>query len=134
MSDSSAAPERDESPKTEATRSASAGLPASVGRFQILAQLGAGGFGVVYKGYDPDLRRAVAVKVPHRERLAAPEDAEAYLAEACTPALPGSGRPEATGQQSPPRTIGPACPGTGRSSARGPGSHGLGGRRAVRPR
>jgi serine/threonine protein kinase/formylglycine-generating enzyme required for sulfatase activity len=82
MSDSSAAPERDESPKTEGNRSTAAALPASVGRFQILAQLGAGGFGVVYKGYDPDLRRAVAVKVPHPDRLADPADAEAYLAEA----------------------------------------------------
>jgi serine/threonine protein kinase len=57
-------------------------LPAAVGRFEILAQLGAGGFGVVYKGYAPDLRRHVAIKVPHRDRLASPEDAEAYLAEA----------------------------------------------------
>jgi serine/threonine protein kinase len=57
-------------------------LPAHFGRYRMVAKLGAGGFGVVYKGYDDDLRRDVAIKVPHRKRVAAPEDIEAYLAEA----------------------------------------------------
>ena len=35
-----------------------------------------------YKGYDDDLQRDVAIKVPHRDRIATPEDAETYLAEA----------------------------------------------------
>jgi serine/threonine protein kinase/formylglycine-generating enzyme required for sulfatase activity len=56
--------------------------PASLGRYRITARLGSGGFGVVYKGYDDDLRREVAIKVPHRQRIDTPADAESYLAEA----------------------------------------------------
>jgi formylglycine-generating enzyme required for sulfatase activity len=56
--------------------------PERLGRYRITARLGAGAFGVVYRGYDDDLRRDVAIKVPHRERVASSADAEAYLAEA----------------------------------------------------
>lgn len=44
-----------------------------VGRYWLRKELGAGGMGVVYEGYDPDLERPVAVKLLHaafdRERL-----------------------------------------------------------------
>ncbi len=53
-----------------------------VDRFEVISELGSGGFGTVYKAHDPELRRDVAIKVPHRHRVASPKDAEAYLAEA----------------------------------------------------
>ena len=44
--------------------------------------LGKGGFGEVFLGYDDDLDRPVAIKVPRPERVSQPEDIEAYLNEA----------------------------------------------------
>ncbi len=59
-----------------------ADLPAYVGRYRVEKLLGAGGFGQVYLAIDDKLDRRVAVKVPHRELVVRPEDAEAYLTEA----------------------------------------------------
>src|SRR5437762_131418 len=67
------------SPKIEAAPSQE--MPARLGRYRVLARLGAGGFGVVYKAFDHDLRRDVAIKVPHRHRLHSSQDADAYLDE-----------------------------------------------------
>jgi serine/threonine protein kinase len=61
---------------------AAAAIPAHLGRYRITALLGKGGFGVVYKGHDDELNREVAIKVPHRQRVARPEDVEAYVREA----------------------------------------------------
>src|SRR5262249_27329466 len=56
--------------------------PQAIGRYRVIRQLGQGGFGRVYLAHDDDLSRPVAIKVPHPERVAGPEDVEAYLAEA----------------------------------------------------
>src|SRR5262249_19745970 len=53
-----------------------------LGRYRLVRHLGSGGFGAVFLGYDEELRRPVAVKVPHRERVATPDDVELYLREA----------------------------------------------------
>jgi serine/threonine protein kinase len=46
-----------------------AGAPARLGKFEIRAMLGEGAFGRVYRGYDSELRRDVAIKVPHTAGL-----------------------------------------------------------------
>jgi hypothetical protein len=58
--------------------------PQQIGRYRVQKILGKGGFGLVYLAYDDQLKRAVAIKVPHRDRVERPEDAQAYLTEART--------------------------------------------------
>ena len=56
--------------------------PTKIGRYTILGRLGKGGFGEVFQGFDDDLNRPVAIKVPRPDRVSCPEDIEAYLNEA----------------------------------------------------
>src|SRR5215467_6644340 len=39
------------------------GPPKQIGRYQIVGELGCGGFGRVYRGYDPTVGRPVAIKI-----------------------------------------------------------------------
>src|SRR5262249_3965786 len=56
--------------------------PAAVGRFQVRQVLRAGSFGTVYKAYDPELHRTVAVKVLRAGKYAGAEEVERFLREA----------------------------------------------------
>jgi serine/threonine protein kinase len=70
-------------PRREYSESAAGhGLPLSFGRFQVVCELGRGGFGVVYLARDPVLGRDVALKVPRLERLITPEARRRFLREA----------------------------------------------------
>ncbi|HEX8203953.1 MAG TPA: serine/threonine-protein kinase [Isosphaeraceae bacterium] len=62
------------------------GIPEQIGKFQIRARLGAGGFGAVYRAYDPQLDREVALKVPHPGTLDTTEAVQRFLREAKTAA------------------------------------------------
>ena len=59
-------------------------LPQQIGRFRIERILGQGGFGVVYLGFDDQLQRKVAIKVPKPQFVQRAEDRELYLKEART--------------------------------------------------
>ena len=71
-------------PPVEGSSGSADGDPSRIGRYRIIHRLGQGGFGRVYLAHDDQLDRPVAIKVPHPERIARPEDAEAYLTEART--------------------------------------------------
>ncbi len=56
--------------------------PERVGPYRVERELGAGGFGVVYLAYDPDVKRHVALKVLHPGRLNQPEAVARFQREA----------------------------------------------------
>jgi eukaryotic-like serine/threonine-protein kinase len=60
----------------------SAGGPASIGRYQVQALLGAGASGVVYRALDPNLKRTVAIKVLRPDQHPTPELSARMLREA----------------------------------------------------
>ncbi len=56
--------EYDFSTKRPPPRPVAANIPERIDRFEIREALGRGGFGAVYRAYDPHLKRDVAIKVP----------------------------------------------------------------------
>jgi WD40 repeat protein/tRNA A-37 threonylcarbamoyl transferase component Bud32 len=59
-----------------------AAQPQRVGRFHLRQRLGAGAFAGVYRAYDPQLDREVALKLPHPGTLDSPARVERFLREA----------------------------------------------------
>jgi tRNA A-37 threonylcarbamoyl transferase component Bud32/HEAT repeat protein len=53
-----------------------------LGRFELLEILGEGAFGTVYRAYDPQLDREVAIKLPRADVLQTAEDRQRFLREA----------------------------------------------------
>ncbi len=56
--------------------------PKSVGRFEIVRELGCGGFGIVYLANDPSLSRAIALKVQRPEAILSPTLRRRFMREA----------------------------------------------------
>jgi predicted Ser/Thr protein kinase len=54
-------------------------VPARIGRYIVLDELGAGGMGVVYAAYDPELDRKVAIKLMYTDADGAPRRSQALL-------------------------------------------------------
>ena len=57
-------------------------LPATIGRYHVCEEIGAGTFGRVYRCHDSKLRRDVAIKVPHPDTTLTSERIQGYLHEA----------------------------------------------------
>ena len=80
-----AAPQATDTPADMSTPAAwvrDGALLSRIGRFEVRKKLGQGGFGTVYRAFDPQLEREVAVKVPKTELLASPKSVERFLREA----------------------------------------------------
>src|SRR5262249_37327451 len=56
--------------------------PKTLGKFELLEQLGVGSFGTVYKARDTELDRLVAIKIPRSGSIPNTEDLNRFLREA----------------------------------------------------
>jgi tRNA A-37 threonylcarbamoyl transferase component Bud32 len=57
--------------------------PEQIGPYRVERELGQGGFGIVYLGFDPGVKRRVALKVLQPDRLDEPEAIRRFQREAC---------------------------------------------------
>jgi serine/threonine protein kinase len=69
-------------PEPAFARSDLPSLPSHIGHYRIEAELGSGGFGIVYKAYDSALERHVALKILHSYRIEQAEAIERFFQEA----------------------------------------------------
>jgi WD40 repeat protein/serine/threonine protein kinase len=68
--------------RSAATPAGDSTVPARVGRFRLIRELGHGSFGIVFLADDPVLHRQVAVKVPRPEALFTSDLRQRFLREA----------------------------------------------------
>ncbi len=54
----------------------------SLGRFEIIEPIGRGGFGVVFRAFDPELKREVAIKIPRWDVACSDETRQRFRREA----------------------------------------------------
>lgn len=57
-------------------------VPTVLGRYRLNRLIGSGGFGQVWEGFDPELQRVVAIKIPNAGRIASADEADKFLEEA----------------------------------------------------
>lgn len=57
-------------------------FPEKIGKYDIIRELGRGGMGTVYEGFDPRVHRRVAIKVLHEDYKSIPEIVDRFLNEA----------------------------------------------------
>ena len=69
-------------PSDDTTETIDAEMPKTLGRYEITKPLGRGAFGVVYLGWDPQLKRQVAIKVPRLKSNQGEEQLDALIEEA----------------------------------------------------
>ncbi len=68
--------------KTDDTPRGPSGLPLQLGRYKLQDELGAGAFGRVFRAYDTELQRTVAIKILKAERFASQAELDRFFDEA----------------------------------------------------